>query len=89
MWVSGRKRGVLEVTQILNTVSLTQVQVTGGKDLVLGLREHDLGFNFEHVEFEASYWIYDIYLVGKWLGNSEERWIKKCSFGSWWSIGGG
>ena len=42
MWVSGRKRGVLEVTQILNTVSLTQVQVTGGKDLVLGLREHDL-----------------------------------------------
>ena len=76
MWVSGRKRGVVEVTQIFNTVSLTQVQVTGGKDLVLGLREHDLGFNFEHVEFKASYWIYDIYLGGKGLGNSEERWIK-------------
>lgn len=62
-----------EVTQVLNTVSLTQVQVTGGKDLVLGLRGHDLGFNFEHVEFEASYWIADIYLGGKWLGNPEER----------------
>ena len=71
MWVSGRKRGVLEVTQILNTVSLTQVQVTGGKDLVLGLREHDLGFNFEHVEFEASYWIYDIYLVVNGLGTQK------------------
>ena len=46
MWVSGRKRGVLEVTQVLNTVSLTQVQVTGGKDPVLGLREHKFGVQF-------------------------------------------
>lgn len=47
----------------VNIVSLTEAQITGGgTDLRLGWREHDLGFNFEHVEFEVCYWILNICL---------------------------
>lgn len=51
MWVSGRNRGVAEGTQVLNTVSLTPVQVTGGEGLGLGWREHDLGFNLKPLTY--------------------------------------
>lgn len=70
--MSEGKGEVPNAPRYVNIVSLTEVKITEGRRPRVGVEERDLGFDFEHVGFEVSYWIANIYL-GEGTGSGTQK----------------